>query len=72
MTKKPKTQKEETRWCIEFPSGEWLYQSYTLRKDAISEFWHHAVECGMGDYPWSYWRKQGYKCVKIKIRRAKC
>lgn len=63
---KPKPQKEETRWCIELPNGNLnLYKTYHLRKSCIIR-----VQIDNNEWGWEEFKKQGYKCVKIKIRRA--
>ena len=66
MTRKPK-QKEETRWCLEYPDGTLDFGYLHKTERQFLKLWERD---GPSPLKWKYALEDGYKCVKIKIRRA--
>jgi hypothetical protein len=46
-------------WAI--TDGRYFWELAGRRKDAIKRF------IGDGLYPWPYWRKQGFRAVKVEV-----
>lgn len=63
--------KKETRWVIQYPSGDLAYVTAPTKKYLIEYFLDQRIELGVGCLPWRYWKNKGYKCVKVELRRIK-